>query len=485
VSFELARQVADAVLFEGYVLYPYRASAQKNQARWQFGVLVPPGWAAAEAGGSEPSAQQTECLVEAGEEPALHVKVRFLQVQARTVEAAVGGGFRRAGSLEVDGEPLVGWDEGVEREVDAVALVGRLAAEQAQPFALPGGEEVEPVRDRAGRLVGRVVRRRWPVAGLLRVAAERLDGPYGLLRVRVRVENTTEWTPGGSGGLKGSPPVDRGSGGLKQRSGSPPVNREQALRRSLVACHTLLAVSGGRFVSLLEPPEWAAPAAAACRNEHTWPVLVGDPDRRDVMLSSPIILYDHPVVAPESPGDLFDATEIDEILSLRTMALTDQEKREARGTDPRAAAIVDRVDAMPAEVLERLHGAVRYLRGAPAGGAPGTGGAPEPVPWWDPGADASVSPATDSVRIGPVAVARGSRVRLRPGSRRADAQDMFLDGRLAEVQAVLTDVDDRPYLAVTLADDPAADLHQWHGRFLYFAPDEVEPVAAEQGGPPR
>jgi hypothetical protein len=463
MSFELARQVADAVLFEGYVLYPYRASAQKNQARWQFGVVVPPVWRAAEAGGSEePSAQQTECLIEAGDEPVLHVKVRFLQVQARTMEAAAGeGGFRPVGSLEVDGEPLVDWDEGVEREVDVVAFVGRLGAEQALPFELPGGEDVEPVRDRAGRPVGRVVRRRWPVAGVLRVAAERLDTPYGLLRVRVRTENTTGWE-------------------------RPDQRREEALRRSLVACHTLLAVSGGRFVSLLDPPEWAAAAAAACRNEHTWPVLVGDPDRRDVMLSSPIILYDHPVVAPESPGDLFDATEIDEILSLRTMALTDQEKREARGTDPRAAAIIDRVDAMPADVLERLHGAVRYLRGATGpGGPPQPDSAPEPVPWWDPAADASVSPATDSVQIGPVAVARGSRVRLRPGSHRADAQDMFLDGRLAEVQAVLTDVDDRPYLAVTLADDPAADLHQWHGRFLYFSPDEVEPVPAGQGGSAR
>jgi hypothetical protein len=461
VSFQLARQVADAVLFEGYVLYPYRASAQKNQARWQFGVVVPPAWREAQAGGSEASAQQTECLIEAGDEPALHLKVRFLQAQARTVQVATGeGGFRPVGSLEFDGELLVGWDEGVEREVDAVAFVGRLGAEQAQPFEVPGGEEVEPVRDRAGRLAGRVVRRRWPVAGVLRVAADRLDGPYGLLRVRVRTENTTDWEP------------------LDER-------REEALRRSLVACHTLLSVSGGRFVSLLDPPEWAAAAAAACRNEHTWPVLVGDPDRRDVMLSSPIILYDHPVVAPESPGDMFDATEIDEILSLRTMALTDQEKREARGTDPRAAAIIDRVDAMPADVLERLHGAVHYLRGPAGAGGPEPEPAPEPVPWWDPGADASVSPATDSVRIGPVAVARGSQVRLRPGSRRADAQDMFLEGRLAEVQAVLTDVDDRPYLAVTLADDPAADLHQWHGRFLYFTPDEVEPVPAERGGSAR
>ena len=106
---------------------------------------------------------------------------------------------------------------------------------------------------------------------------------------------------------------------------------------------------------------------------------------------------------------------------------------------------------------------------------------PSSAPWWDPGLDASVSPETDAVRVGSVELARGSRVRLRPGRHRADAQDMFLDGRTATVDAVLTDVDDKQYLAVTLDDDPASELLQWHGRFLYFSPDEVEPLEADAG----
>jgi hypothetical protein len=190
------------------------------------------------------------------------------------------------------------------------------------------------------------------------------------------------------------------------------------------------------------------------------------------MLSSPIILYDHPTIAPESPGDLYDATEIDEILTLRTMALTEAEKREARATDERAAAIIDRVDSMPPELLERLHGAVRYLRGVE--GAPPEEDKPELVPWWDPGADRTVSPETDGVVVAGVTVAKGSRVRLRPGQR-ADAQDMFLAGREATVEAVFLDVDGNRHLAVTLDEDPAADLQRWHGRYLYFSPDEVEP----------
>jgi hypothetical protein len=155
-----------------------------------------------------------------------------------------------------------------------------------------------------------------------------------------------------------------------------------------------------------------------------------------------------------------------------------------RATDSRAADLIDRLDGMPPEMLERLHGAIRYLRAAPAGAA-GPGalelGAPDimarpQVPWWDPGADASVSPQTDEVLIDGVAVARNSRVLMRPGRRRADAQDLFLAGREAVVEAVLSDVDGHVHLALTPVDDPAADLHRSHGRFLYFAPDEVQPL---------
>ena len=109
-----------------------------------------------------------------------------------------------------------------------------------------------------------------------------------------------------------------------------------------------------------------------------------------------------------------------------------------------------------------------------------TTGAPEPhppelVPWWDPGADRTVSPETDGVVVAGVTLAKGSRVLLRPGQRRADAQDMFLSGREATVEAVFLDVDGNRHLAVTLDEDPAADLQRWHGRYLYFSPDEVEP----------
>lgn len=186
---------------------------------------------------------------------------------------------------------------------------------------------------------------------------------------------------------------------------------------------------------------------------------------------------------------MYDATEIDEILALRTAALTEQEKREARGTDDRAAAVIDLADSMPPEVLERLHGAVRALREITDPGA-----APPDVPelitelpdeeavfrpdtpWWDPAGGDTADPARDRITIDGVPVGVGSRVLLRPGLRRTDAQDLFLQGMAARVEAVLHDVDGGVHLAVTVEDDPGADIRREQGRFLYFQPDELTPL---------
>ena len=308
------------------------------------------------------------------------------------------------------------------------------------------------------------------------VRATEVPGPWRALRLQVRVENRTEVSP-------------------------VPPRRDDALPSALIAAHTIISVSGGEFISMTDPPIWAQPAVAECQNQGGWPVLADPDGGRQVVLSSPIILYDHPELAAESPGELYDGTEIDEILTLRTLALSDAEKAEARATDPRAAALLDRVESMDAETMARLHGTIRSLRPAP-GASPRparTGGHPSPspvkepstigppgaepsVPWWDPGVDASVSPETDTVTIGGQQIGRGSRVRLQPGARRADAQDMFLIGRMAEVQAVLYDVEDNPYLAVSLADQPDEDLRIAHGRFLYFSTDEVEPCPSGPEG---
>ncbi|MFF7837870.1 hypothetical protein ACFZC6_03395 [Streptomyces ossamyceticus] len=588
--FEQITAVADAVLYEGYLLYPYRRSSTKNRVRWQFGVLFPRQWVEADgpvvpgvSGSADSWYQRTECLLRVRRPGAnVRVRLRHLQTQRKQVEeAGPDGGHRPVASLRTDdGTVHLTFDEAVPRETEIVVpLADLLHGGSTVPVEAAAGEDIEPLPG----LAGRVVRRREEVRASVTLRAERLVDD--VFRLRVRTANAVD--------------------GLEPRA-----PRDEALRRALVATHTLIGGDGVKFVSLIDPPADLADEARACRNEFTFPVLADEPPAGPVVLSAPIILPDHPQVAPESPGDLHDAAEIDEILTLRTMLLTDEEKREARATDPRAAAILDRVDTMPPEVFARLHGAVRSLTPVtaasevappaaaasaaaaaseaatsaaaasavtpPAAAAPGAAtsaaagravtppvnaasaastaatAAPEATPaastaattpsapaavlsttpvttpstpvaaaqapgpapytdpaalfpvaatlaptppfaapaaaaaaerpvWWQEGADDGLSPTTETVLVDGVSVGGGSRVRLRP-RRSADAQDMFLAGRTAEVAAVFHDVDGSVHLAVTLDDDPASELHTWYGRFLYFRPDELEPL--EPATPP-
>jgi hypothetical protein len=124
----------------------------------------------------------------------------------------------------------------------------------------------------------------------------------------------------------------------------------------------LLGVEGGSFVSLLDPPETCREAVAGCRSVGVFPVLAGNEPDRSMMLCSPIILYDYPKIAPESEGDFFDGTEMDEMLALRVLTLTDAEKEEMRSGDPRAQRILQRIEAMAAESLMKAHGVIRGMR---------------------------------------------------------------------------------------------------------------------------
>ncbi|MGH9295404.1 MAG: hypothetical protein ACRD0B_08745, partial [Acidimicrobiales bacterium] len=371
-------------------------------------------------------------------------------------------------ALDVGDVRHVAFDEALERTLDLAAIdlsplldaaapVAGLAAEEA--FAFEAGTETEDIEASGGagpEHLGRLVRRRGRTECRLWVSV-RPTGVTGedgaLLKVAVSIENLTSFDPELAG-----------------------ARRSDAIPASLVAAHTMLAVDGGSFVSLLDPPAEAAAAAGGCRSEGTYPVLVGS---GDVVLSSPIILGDYPEVAPESPGDLYDATEIDEILALRVLTLTEAEKREARGTDARAAAVVDRCDDMAPEIWARLHGAVRSLG---AVRSPGPSAPQAEVPWWDPGLDASVDPWSDTLVVAGVELSKGSPVRLQP-SHRADAQDLFLRGREAVVAGIFEDVEGNPHVAVSLDDDPAAEELSWQGRYLFFHPDEIEPIAAPEAVP--
>ncbi|BBX70812.1 hypothetical protein [Mycolicibacterium psychrotolerans] len=445
-DWDRARAIADAVLYEGYLLYPYRATSAKNQSRWQFGVLGPQG--AEQDGIGENDALSADVLVESNGATTVTVVVRFLQLQHRAVERDTGDGrFEQAGELGAGDQSWLTWDEAVEQEIPFGPFrLAELEGSLRLPFVAPSGTEVEIVDG------GRLVRTRREVRAALTLSAEPDDG---LTRVSIDVHNITPAVTG----------------------------KDDAIATSLIGTHVLTEVQGGAFISLLEPSPQAAGAVARCRRHRCFPVLAGPADASDLMLISPIILYDHPEIAEQSDGALYDSCEIDEILTLRIMTMTDDEKAQARATDPLAAQIIDRCDTMSPEALLNLHGVLRdpHAQDPDPGLIPGI---PDGVDWWDPLADDAVRPGVDAVLVNGIRVCSGSRVRLRP-TRRADAQDLFYADKVARVTSVHETVDGETHVGVVIEDDPAADLHEWYGRYLYFAPDEVEPLDTQELSPER
>jgi len=341
-----AEEIAKAVLYEGYMLYPYRPSSVKNQQRFNFGVLCPQTWCDRQPG-SESSSMQTECLLRATAQTRLTVRVAFLQIVDRligrftsreTQDRVSSGSLEFTDQLEVDGRAYRPWQEVVERSYTCEEL-GRSDQPSTHliDFDFPEGEQIEIVRDAKQRAAGAIVRRWKTLAGSLAVATATCR--EGVVKLTVRVENRST--------------VDLSA--LPQDAG-----RDFVLPQSLVSAHIISGVENGEFLSLLEPPAGFEELAAQCENRGVWPVLANDD--ATIILASPIILYDDPRIAPESAGNLFDATEIDEILSLRILTLTDGEKQEIRQSDDRARELLERTENIPDEQFMKLHGALRGVR---------------------------------------------------------------------------------------------------------------------------
>jgi hypothetical protein len=319
---DLVRRIADAVLYEGYLLWPYRKSALKNQQRFTFGGVHPPAW------DDDRTDMQVQVLLEGDGDAEVDVRVRFLHVIRRQV-LKIGSPSAPAEpveELEVDGERWVSWDEAVEREI------------APGPIRVPAGEQIEDIS-------GGAIRRSWrPLAGEVTVAREPVR--CGLSRLTVRIVNTTPWTG---------------------------RTREDALRQTFCSTHAVLRVRDGSWVSLADPPAALRAEAETCECAGAWPVLVGEEGDHGTMLASPIILCDYPEIAPESTGDLFDSGEIDQMLVLNILAMTDEERRDMRDCDPRAREILERTEALSGEEIMRLHGAVREFGLARHGAAPELG----------------------------------------------------------------------------------------------------------------
>lgn len=351
--------VSDAVLYEGYLLYPYDPGSLKNRYRSLFGTLFPEEYCRTHRSG-DMSTMRLECIAAAGggAGSSLSVRLRFLQL---------------------------GEDGGAVRDVcpGEVSLESLAQAPVRSAFAFS------------------------PVSGELRIEA--LAAGAGTMRVAVEVANLTP-LPAAS---------ERG--------------REEAARFALASPHLVLSLTGASFVSAIDPPENHRAAVASCRSQGTWPALLGPPGSSDTLLAAPIILPDHPEIAPESPGDFFDGTEVDELLTLRILTLTDDEKERITRADGRARELLERTELLGLERLASLHGAIRLP-----------------------------------------ALRPGARVRLHPRAG-SDIMDLALEGRSATVVAIEHDIEGRSYIVVTVDDDPGRDLGPFAHRF-FFRPDEVGPV---------
>jgi hypothetical protein len=342
-------KLAHALLYEGYILYPYRPSV-KNHQRWTFGGLYPKSWSDAQDG-TDPWVMQTECLIAGQEDAKVSVQIRFLHLTDRTVGKLPvplaelpqqrDPDFDLVDSLKIGDREYRPWQEAVERDVNLgeFPLRDLVAKADQRMFTFPFQRELEALPDAGGSITAVIVREQQAIEGSIQLSCS-IAGD-DLFRITVRILNQTIL-----------PRADDST-------------RDQALMRSLVSTHTILAVENGEFISLTDPPDKWKLQAENCKNIGAWPVLVGEESERDTILSSPIILSDHPQLAPESPGDLFDSTEIDEILTLRIMTLTDEEKRTAAGVDDHVRQLLARTDALARDQLMGLHGTLRGLRPMP------------------------------------------------------------------------------------------------------------------------
>ena len=341
-------RIVGATLYEGYILYPYRPTSVKNQVRWTFGGVFPRAYAE-QSGGTERSAVTTECLLRASAGARVAVTARFLHPVTRTVlelsepvavltDDAVALAHA-VPSLDAGGRRHVSWEEATERSIDAgtfdVSLL--LADPRTCTVTFPAHTEREPVDREDGMIVG-VIERTWQeleIHMLISAARRGEEGTATVYAIRVELSNTTD---------------------------SDRITRDSALLHALVSAHVVLSSHGAAWLSLADPPDDVARDAAACVNDGLWPVLISEQCVDDTVLASPIILEDHPQLAPESAGDLFDATEIDEILSLRILTLTDEEKDEMRAADARTRELLERTELLTQEQFMRMHGTIRELR---------------------------------------------------------------------------------------------------------------------------
>jgi hypothetical protein len=200
-----------------------------------------------------------------------------------------------------------------------------------------------------------------------------------------------------------------------------------------------------------------------------------------VVLGAAIVLPDHPQLAPESRGSLFDSTEIEEALLLHVHALSDAEREQIECQDPAVREMVARAAAAtPAEIMA-LHGrlTVRDPAESPLPESPLSKALPRSpltvAPPQEPPGLADPCAGEELVDVDGVSFRRGARVRICPGPD-ADLHARMLDGRTATIERILIDYDGKTHLGLTIDGDPGQELMRDSGRYLFFFAPEVEVI---------
>ena len=395
---------------------------------------------------------QTECLLRSQSgRPTLEVRVRFLQPLARSVgllrepvpelPADIRmSSFSIVPELQIGNKLYQTWQEAVEREIRTDHRFLDNGANQAWslPFHFSSSLAFDPIRNGQNQVVGVIIRQQQSVEGTIDIAAQPLAGD--VFKVSVKVENHTPLA-------------------------EPELNQpEEVLMRTFASTHTILESAGGAFLSLMDPPPVYVEASKTCSNIGTWPVLVGEKEKGEAvaMLSSPIILYDYPEIARESPGEFFDGTEIDEILTLRVLTMTDQEKWEMSQGDEHARRILHRTEELPEEAFWQMHGTIRDHQYSNED-------------FFDP------NTRLEHVTVNGTDLKIGHRVQIRPQGR-ADVMDLALEGKIAVIESIEQDAENRVYLALVLDEDPGKDLGMLRqpGHRFFYGVNEVEPLTGSQ-----
>ena len=279
-------KIADAILYEGYNLFPFRKSSLKNQKRFNFGIVSPKCWA--ENRTNNAFFQQTEVLIFSKDRDFnISMKIRFLQVEDKKYD----------------------WQNVLPRSIEVnFNFAEILDTQHKKSFKFSSENNFRKIH------------------GEIKTFATRIH--KNLFKISLVLINKTE---------------------------SENSSENQILPSSFISAHSILQIGKGKFISLRETQKEFESPAGTCKNIGVFPVLAGEKNKQNSVLSSPIILYDFPEVSENSFADFFDGTEIDELMVLSILALSDAEQEEIRKTDEKAAKILDKLDKIDARDLLKLH----------------------------------------------------------------------------------------------------------------------------------